>query len=95
MLLWPILMRVESDGSVPAGMSNIAASMLGFFSTRMAIDSVFGMLLVMPTGTTAPFSAMSGVDTKVIALLGVGALGQAGKIRPDAMLWHLNRLVGR
>jgi hypothetical protein len=55
-------------------MSNTAASMFGFFSTRIAIDSVFGMLLDTPTGTTAPFSAMSGVDTNAMSLLCAGAL---------------------
>lgn len=44
-------------------------------------------------GFGIPGAALGGMS--VIALLGVGALGQAGKIRPDAMLWHLNRLVGR
>ncbi len=50
-------------------MSNTAASMFGFFSISIAIDSVFGMLLVMPTGTTAPFSAMSGVWKNTMSLL--------------------------
>ena len=54
-------------------MSNTAASMFGFFSTRIAIDSVFGILLVMPIGTTAPFSAMSGVEKNAMSLLGAGA----------------------
>ena len=54
-------------------MSNTAASMLGFFSIRIAIDSVFGIVLAMPIGTTAPFSAMSGVDTNAMSLLCVGA----------------------
>ena len=53
-------------------MSNIAASMFGFFSTRIAIDSVFGTLLVTPIGTTAPFSAMSGVEKNVMSLLCAG-----------------------
>ncbi len=70
--LWPIFTRVDSDGSVPAGMSNIAASMFGFFSIRIAIDSVFGIVLVTPTGTTAPFSAMSGVWKNVMSLLCAG-----------------------
>ena len=67
-------MRVDSDGSVPGGMSNTAASMFGFFSIRIAIDSVFGTLLVTPTGTTAPFSAMSGVEKNTMSLLCAGAL---------------------
>jgi hypothetical protein len=35
----------------------------------MAIASVLGMELVMPIGTTAPFSAISGVDTNAMSLL--------------------------
>ena len=66
----------------------------GFFSTRIAIDSVFGMLLVMPTGTTAPFSAMSGVGKNTMSLLcaGVAAaqrlhrLGQ--RLVSNAALFH-------
>src|SRR6185369_12929711 len=54
-------------------MVNTAASMFGFFSIRIAIDSVFGMALVTPTGTTAPFSAMSGVWKNVMSLLCAGA----------------------
>ena len=67
-----IFTRVEIDGSVPGGMSKLAASMLGFFSIRIAIDSVFGIVLAMPIGTTAPFSAMSGVDTNAMSLLCAG-----------------------
>ncbi len=47
--------------------------MFGFFSTRIAIDSVFGMVLVTPIGTTAPFSAMSGVWKNTMSLLCAGA----------------------
>ena len=54
-------------------MSKLAASMFGFFSTRIAIDSVFGIVLVTPIGTTAPFSAMSGVETNAMSLLCAGA----------------------
>src|SRR5687767_5417830 len=53
-------------------MSNEAASMFGFFSTRIAIDSVFGRLLVTPIGTTAPFSAMSGVEKNTTSLVCAG-----------------------
>jgi hypothetical protein len=67
------LIRVDSDVSVPGGMSNTAASMLGFFSMRMAIDSVFGTRLVIPIGTTAPFSAISGVEKNTTSWLGTGA----------------------
>ena len=44
-------------------------------------------------GFGIPGAALGGVS--VIALLGLGALGQAGRIRPDSMLWHANRLIGR
>ena len=47
--------------------------MFGFFSIRIAIDSVFGIELDTPTGTTAPFSAMSGVETKAMSLLCIGS----------------------
>src|ERR1700687_6124021 len=67
--LCPIFARRVMVGWVPAGMSNDAASMLGFFSIRIAIDSVLGMLLLIPTGTTAPFSAISGVWKKTMSLL--------------------------
>ena len=42
------------------GSSKSAVRMFGFFSTRIEIDSVFGIALDTATGTTAPFSAMSG-----------------------------------
>jgi hypothetical protein len=42
--------------------------MFGFFSISTAIDSVLGLLLTMPTGTTAPFW-LSGVwKNDVLAL---------------------------
>jgi len=44
-------------------------------------------------GFGVPGAALGGMT--VLALLGVGALGQAGKIRLDSMLWHVNRLAGR
>lgn len=44
-------------------------------------------------GFGIPGAALGGMT--VLALLGVGALGQAGKIRLDSVLWHANRLVGR
>lgn len=44
-------------------------------------------------GLGLPGAAMGGVT--VVALFALGALGQAGKIRPDSILWHVNRLVGR
>lgn len=44
-------------------------------------------------GFGVPGAALGGMA--VLALFGVGALGQAGKIRLDSMLWHANRLVGR
>src|SRR5262249_60417269 len=68
-----IFTRVVIEGSVPAGMSNTAASIFGFFSIRIAIASVFGMALATPIGTTAPFSAISGVEKKVTSLLCAGA----------------------
>lgn len=44
-------------------------------------------------GFGVPGAALGGMT--VLALLGVGALGQAGKIRLDSVLWHMNRLAGR
>src|SRR6185369_1579652 len=71
--LCPIFTRVESDGSVPGGISNTAALLQGGFSISTAIDSDLGMLLVIPTGTTAPFSAMSGVWKNTMSLLWTGS----------------------
>src|SRR5580693_1719820 len=87
--LWAILTRVTIAGSVPGGMSNTAASTFGFFSTRIAIDSVFGMLLATPTGTTAPFSAISGVWKKTMSLLRVGS-PTANPLSASATLWVSN-----
>src|SRR6266851_4444052 len=70
-------------------MSNDAASMLGFFSIRIAIDSVLGMLLVIPTGTTAPFSAMSGVWKKTMSVLCAGSPPPSAFI-VSARLWVSN-----
>src|SRR4029078_3352490 len=69
--VWPIFTRVFTHGSVPSGMLKLAARMLGFFSTSSAIDSVFGSLLWIVKGTTAPFSAMSG-EVIWMSLLSVG-----------------------
>src|SRR5712672_1174548 len=69
----PILTRVLTKGSVPAGISNSADKVLGFFSIRMAMACVFGSLLSTAIGTTAPFSAMSGAVIS-IALLSVDPL---------------------
>lgn len=44
-------------------------------------------------GIGLPGAAMGGMT--VVALFALGALGQAGKIRLDSLLWHANRLVGR
>src|SRR5882724_4728686 len=64
----PILTRVLTKGSVPAGISNSADKVLGFFSTRMAMACVFGSLLSTAIGTTAPFSAMSGAVISIAPL---------------------------
>src|SRR5712671_3311100 len=69
----PILTRVLTMGSGPAGISNSADKVLGFFSIRMAMACVFGSLLSTAIGTTAPFSAISGAVIS-IALLRVDAL---------------------
>ena len=50
---------------VPAGMLNRAVRLLGFFSTSSVIDSVPGRRLSIVTGTTAPFSAISGVLIRI------------------------------
>ena len=58
---------------LPRAVLYMTASAFGFFSTRIAIDSVFGTELETPIGTTAPFSAMSGVCTNAMSLLCAGA----------------------
>src|SRR5215467_4423705 len=63
-----IFTRVVMKGSVPGGMSKSADSVLGFFSIRIAIASVFGIALSIWIGTTAPFSAMSGAVIWICAL---------------------------
>src|SRR5262252_198725 len=63
-----IFTRVVMKGSVPAGMSKSADSVLGFFSIRIAIVSVLGIALSIVIGTTAPFSAMSGAVIWICAL---------------------------
>src|SRR5438552_3929901 len=68
-----ILTRVLTKGSVPAGISNSADRVFGFFSIRMAMACVRGSLLSTAIGTTAPFSAMSGPVISM-ALLGVEPL---------------------
>lgn len=44
-------------------------------------------------GLGLPGAAMGGAT--VMALFALGALGQAGKIRLDSLLWYANRAVGR
>src|SRR5215831_13825528 len=89
-----IFTRVVITGSVPGGMSNTAASMFGFFSIRMAIASVLASALLIPTGTTAPFSAISGVWKKVTSLLGAGSappsacIASARLRASNAVLFH-------
>ena len=75
-------------------MSKLAASMFGFFSIRMAIDSVFGTALATLIGTTAPFSAMSGVATNAMSLLCAGApapkalMASSSDLASNAPLFH-------
>jgi hypothetical protein len=52
--------------------SNIAVNIDGFFSTRMSRLLTPASVVAAPTGTTAPFSAMSGPVT-VTSLLSAGA----------------------
>src|SRR2546427_10119457 len=63
-----ILTRVLTKGSVPAGISNSADKVFGFFSIRMAMACVRGSLLATATGTTAPFSAISGAVISIAPL---------------------------
>src|ERR1700694_593639 len=86
--VWPIFTRVFTHGSVPPGMLKFAARMLGFLSTSSAIDSVFGTLLAMVNGTTAPFSAISG-EVMVISLL------SAAEAPPIAFTASLSDLVSK
>ena len=61
--VWPILTRVWTLASVPSGRTKEAARAFGFFSIRMATMLTLGRLEATPTGTTAPFSAISGPVT--------------------------------
>src|SRR6266699_890215 len=83
-----ILTRVLTNGSVPEGIANSADSVFGFFSIRMAMACVRGSLLSTATGTTAPFSAMSGAVIS-IAPLGVEPLAPSA-LTVSAMLFVSN-----
>ena len=69
---WPIFTRVLKLASIESLTSNTAASALGFFSTIRASIFTPARLVAQPTGTTAPFSAMSGPVMET-SLLSVGA----------------------
>ncbi|MNR48847.1 hypothetical protein D3C85_1681340 [compost metagenome] len=49
-----------------------ATRVLGFFSTRISICLTLGSVVAAPSGTTAPFSAISGA-VSVTSLLSTGA----------------------
>jgi hypothetical protein len=65
------LIRSEAYGSAPFATSSVAASGNGFFSAINEMLCVFGILLVIAIGTTAPFSAMSGA-VMAMSLLSIG-----------------------
>ena len=59
--LWPIFILTDIDGIELGPNSNDAASGVGLLSTTMLIDSTLSRPVLIVTGTTAPFSAMSGI----------------------------------
>src|SRR5690242_2463623 len=54
-----------TNGTALSVKSNFATSGKGFFSTTTAIERVPGTLLVISTGTTAPFSAICGASMRM------------------------------
>jgi len=64
----PIFILHAIFGKVPGGISNDAANGLGFLLTTILIDSTFSRLVVIETGTTAPFSAISGTFIAIWSL---------------------------
>jgi len=56
----PIFIRVETKPFVFSPRLKVAAKGETFSATTILIDSVLAILLVTVTGTTAPFSAISG-----------------------------------
>ena len=61
----PILIRVETSPPERSDSSNDAARGAGLCSAMMLTDSAFGMSNFTVTGTTAPFSAMSGALIRI------------------------------
>src|SRR3546814_21044517 len=66
--VFPIFIRVATSGSEPSGKLNVAASALGLLGTRIEICVVLGRWLATATGTTAPFSAISGAVRTTLSL---------------------------
>ena len=82
---WPIFTRVDTAGSMASLISNIAVMMLGFFSTSSSRRLTPGRVVDAPSGTTAPFSAMSGA-CKATSLLSLGAEAPSAFIRSAMFL---------
>ena len=68
----PILERVAKLASTSGVTLNTATSALGFFSTSNTNCLTLGSVLATASGTTAPFSAMSGA-VSVTEVLAAGA----------------------
>ncbi len=93
---WPIFTRVEMFASTASVRSNTALIRFGFFSTRISSRFTPGSVVAAPTGTTAPFSAMSG-PVIVTSLLSTGvempsaltssAIDLASKAAPFQAAW--------
>ena len=82
---WPIFTRVEMLGSTASVTSNSAASIDGFFSTSSRMRLAPASVVDAPTGTTAPFSAMSG-PVMVTSLLSAGPEVPSAFIRSPMVL---------
>src|SRR5205085_8383347 len=67
LLVFAILMRFATLGTVPAGILYDATSTTGFSATRNAIELTSASVVVTDTGTTAPFSAISGASSLILS----------------------------
>ena len=65
--VFAILMRVDTNGSVPPPRIKFDVSGVGLFAATMEIDSTLFSDDDTVTGTTAPFSAMSGAFIRILS----------------------------
>jgi hypothetical protein len=87
------LTRVEKLASTLSLTSNTAASVFGFFSTSNNSFFAPGKVVATATGTTAPFSAMSG-PVRLTSLLSAGAPAPSAFIT-SARVLASNALAGQ